>query len=216
VAFRGIGTDGDGDKVRLIVEVKPVGTAFTGTQSCYSVWVNSGTLAQCTVPLAPGAYHWRARMLDARTYTSPWASYGGTDEAAVDFQIVTVPAAPTGLGQFQTDGTTAIPPGATTTQLAVVFKGAGTDADGDHVRLIVEVKPVGTAFTGAQSCYSGWVTSGTPAQCTVPLPPVTNAYHWRARILDERGNTSAWVSYGGTDEAVADFIGQYVVTTPSR
>jgi photosystem II stability/assembly factor-like uncharacterized protein/phosphoribosyl-AMP cyclohydrolase len=211
VVFRGVGTDVDGDRVRLIVEVKRVGTAFTGAQSCYSAWVPSGTPTQCTATLAPGAYHWRARMLDARKYTSLWASYGGTDEAAVDFEVVTVPAAPTGLGQFRIDGTTVIPAGGMTTDMAVIFRGAGTDADGDHVRLIVEVKPVGTPFNTAQSCFSGWVRSGAPAQCTVTLPPVTNAYHWRAKILDERDNTSAWVSYGGTDEAVADFINQYEV-----
>jgi photosystem II stability/assembly factor-like uncharacterized protein len=203
VVFKGTGTDLDGDKVRLIVEVKPVGTPFNTAQSCYSVWVNSGTPAQCSVTLAPGSYHWRARMLDVRTQTSAWASYGGTDEAAVDVQIVTVPTAPTGLGQFQTTGTV-IPAGGTTTQTAVVFKGTGTDLDGDKVRLIVEVKPVGTPFTGGLSCYSVWVNSGTPAQCSVTLAP--GSYHWRARVLDARTYTSAWVSYGGTDEGVADFL----------
>jgi hypothetical protein len=69
------------------VEVKPVGTAFSASQSCFSPWVNSGTPAQCTVTLPPGSYHWRARVLDARTYTSPWVSYGGSDESVADFLV---------------------------------------------------------------------------------------------------------------------------------
>jgi hypothetical protein len=200
VVFRGTGTDVEGERVRLIVEVKPVDVPFSGSQSCYSAWVKSGTPAQCSVSLAPGRYHWRAQMLDTSTVKGPWASYGGADEAAVDLRLGVTPAAPASLGQFQTNGTTAIPPGGTTAETAV----------GEKVRHIVEVKRVDTPFSGSQSCFSPWVNSGAPAQCTVTLLP--GRYHWRAQMLDTSTAKGPWASYGGNDEAAADLR---VVIPPS-
>jgi hypothetical protein len=66
------------------------------------------------------------------------------------------------LGQFRSNGTTAISVGATTDETTVVLRGTVTDPDvGDQVRLEVEVKPVGTAFTGSGTQQSGLVASRT-------------------------------------------------------
>src|SRR5712692_6994952 len=59
------------------------------------------------------------------------------------------PAAPTGLAQLHTDSTSAIPLGGSTEQATVVLRGVLDDPDpGDSLRLEVEVRPMGTTFTG--------------------------------------------------------------------
>jgi hypothetical protein len=70
------------------VEVKPVGTAFTGAVSCYSGLVVSGTAATCSVSsLTPGSYHWRLRAVDALGAAGAWASYATNAETAADFKV---------------------------------------------------------------------------------------------------------------------------------
>ena len=59
-----------------------------------------------------------------------------------------VPDDAAGLGQFEANGTTSIPVGATTDGTTVVLKGTVSDPDGGQVRLQVEVEPVGTPFDG--------------------------------------------------------------------
>jgi hypothetical protein len=95
VVFRAIVNDLDaGQRVRLQVEVQPVGTAFTGTVSCQSDLVTSGTAATCAVSgLTPGtAYHWRLRTVDSLGRASAWASYATNAETAADFIVNAAPA----------------------------------------------------------------------------------------------------------------------------
>jgi photosystem II stability/assembly factor-like uncharacterized protein len=208
VVFRATGTDLDaGQKVRLQVEVKPVGTAFTGSVSCYSVLVNSGTPATCQVTgLALGRYHWRVRAKDSLNAVSAWASYATNAESAADFIVSTAPALPTGRGQYQANGTTPIPLGGTATSTTVVFRATVSDPDaGQKVRLQVEARPVGTAFTGAVSCGSALVSSGTATTCAVNGLVRGKSYHWRLRAMDSLGTPGAWVSYATNAESAADF-----------
>lgn len=58
------------------------------------------------------------------------------------------PDVPVSLGQFEADGTTAIPVGGTTDGTTIVLKGMVSDPHGGQVRLEVELKPVETAFDG--------------------------------------------------------------------
>src|SRR2546430_1826083 len=64
---------------------------------------------------------------------------------------VTRPRAPTGpttLAQLRADSLTAVPPGGSTDQATIVLRGVLADPDPqDSLRLEVEVRPVGTAFT---------------------------------------------------------------------
>jgi photosystem II stability/assembly factor-like uncharacterized protein len=208
VVFRATVSDPDaGQKVRLQVEVKPVGTAFTGSVSCYSVLVNSGTPATCKVTgLALGRYHWRVRAKDSLNAVSAWASYATNAESAADFIVSTAPGLPTGRGQYQANGTTPITLGGTATSTTVVFRATVSDPDaGQKVRLQVEVKPVGTAFTGAVSRSSVLVSSGTAATCAVTGLARGTSYHWRLRAMDALGIPSAWVSYATNPESAADF-----------
>jgi hypothetical protein len=90
VIFRGTVSDPDpGQTVRLEVEVQPVGTPFTGTASCQSGFVASGTPVTCSVgSLAPGtSYHWQLRAVDSGGAAGAWASYATNAEDAADFTV---------------------------------------------------------------------------------------------------------------------------------
>jgi predicted phage tail protein len=208
VVFRGTASDANaGQTVRVQVELKPVGTDFTGTVSCSSAWVSSGTAATCQVTgLAAERYHWRLRSMDNLGGTSAWVSYATNAETDADFVVNTAPGLPTVRRQLQADETTAIPLGGKATSDTVVFRGTVSDADaGQTVRLQVEVKPVGTAFTGTGSCESNLVGNGTATSCAVSGLAAGTGYHWRLRAVDSRGGASAWASYATNAEDAPDF-----------
>jgi hypothetical protein len=92
-------TDSDEDKVKLQVEIRPVGIAFN--EATMSVATNtlaetggldlSGSTVTLTVPFpgaAPANFHWRARTVDNSTGArkSAWVTFGGNSD--------TLPAAP--------------------------------------------------------------------------------------------------------------------------
>ncbi|HEX6579750.1 MAG TPA: DPP IV N-terminal domain-containing protein [Actinomycetota bacterium] len=117
------------------------------------------------------------------------------------------PDDPSGLAQFEANGTTSIPVGATTDGTSVVLKATVSDPDGGSVRLQVEVKPVGTAFDGSGLVTSTAVGSGSIGSATVTGLLRATGYHWRARTLDGSDQTSQdWVSFGADAETVADFL----------
>ncbi|HSB72862.1 MAG TPA: hypothetical protein VLT62_26350 [Candidatus Methylomirabilis sp.] len=163
-----------------------------------------GGTGNCSVTpataLALGAGQWRVQTRNSAG-VGPWS-------AGLSFTVATSPpAAPTALGQFQSDGTTSIAVSGSA-WIPVVFKATVSDPDaGQSVRLQVEVKAVGTAFTGATSCQSGLVGSGVLAECTVSGLSPGIAYHWRARAVDSFGMAGNWVSFGGNSESTADFSG---------
>ena len=116
------------------------------------------------------------------------------------------PSSPTQLAQLNGDGTTAIPVGGAAAQADVVFRAMVTDPDGsDRIRVEVEVKQVGAAFTGQGAAQGGLVTNGSLASVTVSDVPQGTFNHWRARAIDEGGRASAWVSFGDNPEEQADF-----------
>jgi hypothetical protein len=118
------------------------------------------------------------------------------------------PDLPAALGQFKADGTTALAAGAWTNQTSIVLKFTMVDASPvDTLTPEVEVKSLGTAFTGAGLLSGAAVAStGAPVQGVVSVTGLTNGsqYHWRARTRDAAGQTSGWVSFGGTAESARD------------
>ncbi len=74
--------------------------------------------------------------------------------------------------------------------------------------LCVEKKDLVTSFTNTEdSCGSGVAYSGTPVSLSVTISSITDAtqYHWQARVKDNGGLYSSWVSFGGNAENAADF-----------
>ncbi|HEY6107381.1 MAG TPA: hypothetical protein VIV56_00635 [Gemmatimonadales bacterium] len=205
ILLRAMVTDPDlGDLLHLEAEVRPTGTAFTGPNVPDGPVVGNGQLAYLSVGgLIDGTtYHWRVRAMDNTGRSGAWVAFGGNPDFAVN--VLHPPNAPTTLGQARGDGTGLLT-GATTDTNFVLLGGVVSDPDpGDQLRLEVEVRPLGTAFT-APTDSSAPVVDGGALQVSVgPLPGATS-YHWRARAVDQAGDTSGWVSYGGNAETAADF-----------
>ncbi|HMA41258.1 MAG TPA: hypothetical protein VKP10_14380 [Gemmatimonadales bacterium] len=205
ILLRAVVTDPDlGDSLHLEGEVRPTGTAFTGPNVPDGPVVGNGQTAYLSVAgLVDGTtYHWRVRARDNTGRSGPWVAFGGNPDFVVN--VLHPPNAPTTLGQTTGDGTVLLT-GATTDTNVVRLGAVVSDPDpGDQLRLEVEVRPVGTPFA-APTNTSGPVVDGGALQVTVgPLPGATS-YHWRARAVDQTGDTSSWVAYGGNAETSADF-----------
>jgi len=118
------------------------------------------------------------------------------------------PSAPTGLGQFKADGSTALPLGAWTNQTTVLLRFTMSDASHtDSLVPEVEIKPVAAAFDGSGlRAGSPVASSGAPVQGSVTVTGLSSGakYHWRARVRDAAGQVSGWASFGGNAETSAD------------
>lgn len=206
-----LGDPDPGDSIRLEVERQPVGTAFTGTATGASTGVTGGGTARVTLSgqLADLSYHWQARALDHGGLTSAWVSFGANPEVQTDYriEIPAAPNAPSGLGQFLQNRQTAIPVGGTTTQSTVVIKATVTDPNAaDQIRLEVEVREVGVAFSDtATAPASALVANGGTAEVSLTGLPTGKDYHWQARAVDQSGRAGPWVSFGANAETDVDF-----------
>jgi hypothetical protein len=205
ILLRAVVTDPDlGDSLHLEGEVRPAGTAFTGPNVPDGPVVGNGQTAYLSVGgLVDGTtYHWRVRARDNTGRSGPWVAFGGNPDFVVN--VLHPPNAPTTLGQTMGDGTVLLT-GATTDTNVVRLGAVLSDPDpGDQLRLEVEVRPVGTSFTAPTDTSRPVVDGGALQVAVGPLPGATS-YHWRARAVDQTGDTSSWVAYGGNAEASADF-----------
>ena len=206
------------DSVRLEVELVDVSSPFSGTASHLSAYVGVGATAwiRATGLSENASYHWRARTCDKTLRCSPWVSFGGNSDAAADFVVNGVPENPSidSLSLNQFNGAAVIPVGGGTggglgSAQTVTFKATVTDPDpGDAIVLEVEVKATGSAFDGTTNLYRGTgVASGSTAAAAAgySVPLLQANYHWRAHACDQTARCSAWVSFGGNAESVADF-----------
>jgi len=118
---------------------------------------------------------------------SGWNFYGYT--------TTTGPAVP-GMQQYETDATTTVPEGATTTQSGTVWLGGVVnDYDGRTVKVQVDVQPTSTSFSSGDSLLeTGYVASGTLAVTSTTR--VNGSYHWQSRAVDSSGVTSTWQEFG--------------------
>lgn len=209
LVLRGIASDPDRpDSLRLEVEVKATSVAFTGTGTFLGAPAANGHPALVRVSgLADNsAYHWRARGVDQTGRSGNWISYGGNADTAADFVLGNSLVLPTALGQFKSDGVTALAVGATNATRTLILKGTVTDpAQSEPVRLEVEYQPVGTAFTNVANGSSTLATPGTTVQVTTAVLIDNASYHWQAREVSQSGRTSAWTPFGGNAESAADF-----------
>jgi hypothetical protein len=201
IRFTATGTDPDGsDMLSLCIELKPIATAFNGTQhSCGTgvAYTGSSVSLEHTINgLSAGtSYHWRARLLDTQGNYSGWQSYGGNSESAADFiyNPNANPNAPTNLAQTKTD-TTPIP-GTT------LYDYNGTTHTWNHNgspgnSLFVESgtkrsgsSSMGLEFSGGDIWTSDaqWSTTdrssaGPVVSAWVYLPGTNTGSDWRSRI----------------------------------
>src|SRR5439155_980906 len=97
--------------------------------------------------------------------------------------------------------------GGSTDQARVVLRGLLADPDAaDSLRLEVEVRPVGTAFTQTPTQTGDRVANGQPGFVAVPGLANNTGYHWQARAVDQTGRASGWVPFGGNAESDTDFV----------
>ncbi len=148
------------------------------------------------------------RLTAAGTYRIE-ATSAGVGQTGKFTLSVTRPSAPTGpasLVQLRSDSSTAIPLGGSTDQASVVLRGVLADPDpGDSLRLEVEVRPVGSAFTNAPTQTGGRVANGQNGFVAVPGLANNTGYHWQARAADQTGRTSAWTAFDGNPNSPPDF-----------
>jgi hypothetical protein len=126
------------------------------------------------------------------------------------------PNTPTILKQFKTNETTELGIGGVTTESSIVFVTNMSDVDvADLLSLQIELRPLGTAFSGVPTNTQP-TNSPNPMPCTAPTGncgrvlvagiPVSKEYHWQARVRDNKGGFSAWVSFGANAESVRDVL----------
>lgn len=75
--------------VRLEVELRDLATAFTGTATQISDFVNGGTTTSIRASgLAQGTgFHWQARACDQTNRCSAWVQFGNNAESVADFSV---------------------------------------------------------------------------------------------------------------------------------
>jgi hypothetical protein len=222
VDFRATISDPDNDNVQLQVELRPVGTAFTGSPDAISssALFASGTTVRLRVPVSDRTdYHWRTRAVDNNGLEGPWVSFGGNSEDEIDFSVLIpgAPDVPTGLLQLRSDATTEIAVGETIDENTVVFTGTVSDPDpGDLVRFVLEVRPVDSTFTGIPTAQSPPVSSGTAASITIGGLPDDTQFHWRAQARDESGSVaSGWVVFGANADSPAPADVDFAIAIPA-
>lgn len=107
--------------------------------------------------------------------------------------------------------------GGATKRTKVIFVSNMEDVDAsDTLTLQIEVKQLGTAFTNIPN-YTQSPEETNPQLCNDTmfadcgnirvLDLIRSAeYHWQARVRDDKGGFSSWVSYGGNNEADRDLL----------
>ncbi|HXG61169.1 MAG TPA: hypothetical protein VNO22_07345, partial [Planctomycetota bacterium] len=210
LVFRAVPSDSDPlQTLRIQIEIQPVGQPFTGIPTASSSPVPSGSPAEILVAgLADGDYHWQARAVDTAGAASPWASFGANADTEPDFSVVLGvdlgPAAPSSLGVFRGDATTAIPSGGTTPEPQVLIKATSSDPESGPWRLEIEIRPIGVPLSGVPTASSLPAPSGAEASVLLAGLP-DGSYHGQARAVDAAGNASAWVPIGTNPDGATDF-----------
>lgn len=116
------------------------------------------------------------------------------------------PAAPTGIAQLRADGVTPVSTGGVTSGTTLIVQATLTAQDPlcDLVRLAVEVRALGTAFTGNATHVGAFVGSGSGGSITL-TGLAAGSFHWQYRSQITHGALSSWTSFGANAETDADF-----------
>ncbi|HOY46552.1 MAG TPA: hypothetical protein PKU95_02875, partial [Candidatus Dojkabacteria bacterium] len=155
-------------------------------------------------------------------YTGSVSVLGGSTLNSQDGQTGSIlgptcrPNAPIVLKQFKLNLTTEIPVAGATAEPSFYLAADLSDPDTyDLLFLDVEVRPINTAFSNVvthsqssmlinpQSCTGNGATCGR-----VDVIGLTRGvyYHWQARVRDNKGGYSPWVSFGENSENESDIL----------
>ncbi|MDP6959103.1 MAG: Ig-like domain-containing protein, partial [Planctomycetota bacterium] len=164
--FKGKVSDPDGDVVRLEIEVSSVGMGFSNTPTFLGEFVPSGTDTEVlATPLLEGAGVWQYRTRDAGGAVSAWSSYGSNDDLLdadfiVSLSTNSAPRFPSDLSQHADSYGPAQPESSFVDEGNLVFKGVIKDSDPlQLLALDIEIKPIGTDFTGTPTSSGKWLPS---------------------------------------------------------
>lgn len=128
------------------------------------------------------------------------------------------PSTPINLKQYKLNAQTILDVGAATSETGLVIRAGTSDPDitaskGEQIFLQIELKPLGTAFTGEINyIQSPGSTANTVCDSAADCVRInitnlarTTQYHWQARVVDNKGGFSNWVAFGGNEESEQDF-----------
>lgn len=127
-------------------------------------------------------------------------SPGGGDDPVPPSPPPLAPYDPQALRQFRSDGVTPIGQGETITEDNIVIAAVVDDPEtDDSLRLQLELRVSGAAFTGAPTHTSDRVARGERATIPVNGVAADTSFRWRVRAVDRVGRASTWVSFGDAD-----------------
>ncbi|MDD5528095.1 MAG: fibronectin type III domain-containing protein, partial [Patescibacteria group bacterium] len=145
-----------------------------------------------------------------------WAydTYGNKASGTAEFTTATknFPAAPSGLNQYKSDGTTALGNTAVISQTEVNLYATTTDAESDAITLYYQLASTsGTYLTAttapANACSSGTAWASCPSRvwqtpASVKKVDITtlpdNDYKWQVLACDIDGCSRSWTAFNGT------------------
>lgn len=192
------------DVLRLQLELRPLGAAFTGAVTHTSEIVANGDRASVTISVAEidTAYAWQVRTVDNGGHVSAWLRFG--TGSAFRVAVPRLPPMPVDLAQYESNGSTPIPVGGTVDERDVFLRArAPQTASTAKVRMEFEVRSSTAAFSGEATHQDDEVEPGTIGSVKFRAAAFTG-YHWRARVCGGAG-CSAWVDFGGNAIAERDF-----------
>jgi hypothetical protein len=156
------------------------------------------------------------------TYTGSYSVAGGDPLSGQEGGVGSIsgptcrPSVPTVLKQFKMDQITQLAVGAPTAEGQFIIAGNLVDPDPtEQLTLQVEIRPLGTPFTNMLT-HAQAIALSNPRNCTnnaVDCGKITISglsrsveYHWQARVKDNNGGFSNWVSFGENTEAERDIL----------
>jgi hypothetical protein len=112
----------------------------------------------------------------------------------------------TGADQFKINLVTPLPVGGVMQTLGMWIQGTvSSSVYPNSLRIEVEIRQVGTDFTGLATHVSGYAAPGIVRTVAVNDLPFGDM-HWRIRAASTAGVVSPWISFGENPESQADFI----------
>jgi hypothetical protein len=119
-----------------------------------------------------------------------------------------IPNLPETVRQLQFDSASVLAIGSATQTSSAVLSAVVSDQDAyNALRLQIEVRPVTTPFADDATGESDLLQHGDTGYVGIAGLVEGTGYHWQARVIDNTGRSSGWLSFGGNGEGDADFTG---------